>query len=101
MLTQGHPAVLISEKCGIAQAGPHHAFVALSDLGGIAALYITDGDEPAGQLAVSSLHRKITLMILHGRDHHLARQAQKSLFELSRDRHRPLDQRGDLIEESA
>ena len=47
-------AVLIPEEGRIAQAWPHHAFVALAHLGGILALDVAHRDEAAGQPAVGA-----------------------------------------------
>ena len=47
MRLQGNLAVLFPKERRVAEARPHDAFVALANLGRIAALDIADRDEPA------------------------------------------------------
>ena len=65
----------------------------------IAAVDIADGDEARQQRAVRVFDGEIALVILQRRDQHLARQRQEARLEMPGERHRPLDQRGDFIEQ--
>ena len=49
--------------------------------------------------ACASSSGKVALVVLQGRDQHLARQGEEALLEAPGERHRPLDQRGDFLEQ--
>ena len=54
----------------------------------------------AGSSAPSRiLDREVALVVLQRRDQHLARQREEALLEAPGERHRPLDQRGDFVEQ--
>ncbi len=44
-------------------------------------------------------HREIALVILHRRDRNVFRQLEEARLELPRERDRPFDQGGDLVEQ--
>ena len=52
-----------------------------------------------GSSALGIFDREVALVLLQRRDQHLARQREKARLEVPGERHRPLDQRGDLIEQ--
>ena len=91
--------VLRLEERRIGEARAHHALVALAHARGFAAFDVAHRDEARKQCALVVLDREVALVFLQGAEQHLARQREEVLLEAALDRHRPLDQRGDLIEQ--
>ena len=77
----------------------HHALVARHHLRRIGALDVGDRDEPRHQRTGGIAHREVALVILHGGDRHLGRQLEKLRVEAARERHGPLHERRDLVEQ--
>ncbi len=91
--------VLVPEKLGIRQARPDHTLVAFAHGVQTAAVKVAEGNEMRQQLPALRADRKIFLVGLHGGDEHLGRQVQEARLKAAEDRHGPLDQRGDFIQE--
>ena len=92
-------AVLLPEEHGIGQARANDALVAVADDERIAALDVADGDEVRQQFAVRVQQVEILLVLLHRQDQRLVRHLEELLLEAACHRHRPLDQRRDLVQQ--
>ncbi len=93
------PAILFPEELGIGQPRSHHALVAGTHHGRLRAVDVADRDEPGHELARCIFEREVTLVVLQRRDQHFARQRQVARVELTGDRHGPLHQCSDFLEQ--
>src|SRR5580704_16996623 len=96
---EGLTPILFEEKHRIGEPRAYHALVPLAHLGGIAALDVADRNEGGLEGAGAVLHREVTLVSLQRGDQHLARQREEARLEAPGECHRPLDERGDLLEQ--
>ena len=91
MLLQTLLAVLIEKELGISQTGTEHALISVLDGFKVFLSAIAYRDEERHQASVSSLDRKIPLMIAHRRNDCFRRKLQIFFFESSAQRCRILD----------
>ena len=100
VIFQAFFTVGIEEELGIRQTRAHHFFITGDNLLRIFRLDIGDEDEIWQQFAVVAIHREVLLVTLHGVDQRFRRNGEEFLFELRRQHHRPLNQRGDLFQQA-
>ena len=95
--------ILADEEIGIAEARAEDVFVAMPDDIEILVVAVADGDEIGEEgrrmRRPDMLKGEITLVFLHHRDQHIARQGQKFRVETSQHGGRLLDQVGDLVQQ--
>ncbi|MDT4843052.1 hypothetical protein FQZ97_769700 [compost metagenome] len=91
--------VLLEEELGVGQARAHDFFVAGNDLPRVFRLDISHGDEARQQLAVGIEQAEVFLVVLHGGDQRFLRYLEEAFLERANQRHRPLDQGADFIEQ--
>ena len=72
-LAQGNFLICLPEKSRIVEAGPQHAFVAVTNYALGVAIGIQHREKVGGQFAARILHRKILLVIAHDRNQHFFR----------------------------
>ena len=92
-------AVLVPEELRIPQPGAQHALVARDDRAGVLGAKIGDDHEARREPALRVLERQIFLVLAHRGDQHLLRQIHEALLDPAEQRHRPLDQAGELAQE--
>ena len=96
---QGALAVLLPEEGRVREPRADDALVAPAHLVGVTALDVGHRHEAREQRARGVHHGEALLVLLHGRDHDLARQLQEALVEAPGERHRPFHQRRHLLEQ--
>ena len=93
-------AVLIKEEFRVPEPGAQHALVAGDDRRIVLGAKIGHDHEARREPALAILERQIFLVLAHRGDQHLLRQVHEALLDPAEQRHRPLDQAGELAQEA-
>ncbi len=101
----GHPAfqrlaaILVVEELRVGEPGADDSGVAGNDRLGIVGLEVGHQQKAVDQVTLRILQRKVLLVLLHRQDQALLRHLQVLRLEARGVHGRPLDQRGDFIEQ--
>ncbi len=91
--------VLVEEELRVGQARPDDALVAFDDARRVGRRDVADDEEAVGEPAVRLEQRKVLLVRLHRQDQAFRRHGEELRVELAGEHVRPLDQRGDFVEQ--
>ena len=99
ILTTGEDVASIGvpEKRCVGEPRANDTLVTAADLPGILAVEICNGDEVWQQIAFGVGYWEVTLMTGQCGDHNFAWQTEILAVEIAQQRHRPLDQRSNLV----